>query len=366
MPANSPQIRSFFFNDIETSAQTQLNHLKELEGAHLFLTGGTGFFGSWLLWLLKWLFEVQKVRFDVTVLSRNPSSFLKERPEFADLPFLHWCEGDIRTFHLPKTSFTHFIHGATAASAKLNEEDPLLMFETITEGTRRVLELARSCGSEGSRRFLLTSSGAIYGKQPETLSHLPESYLGAPDILKASSAYGEGKRYAEHLCSLYFKHHHIKTVMARCFAFAGPYLPWDTHFAIGNFLRDGISQKQIDIQGDGTPLRSYLYGADLAVWLLTLLLKGQPGEAYNVGAEEALSIREIAKKVSQSLNQLNRGPVTIKVAQPPTPHASAISQYIPQTQKAQKEFGLQSNFTLNETIKKSILWHDIYLSSLKS
>ena len=142
-----------------------------------------------------------------------------------------------------------------------------------------------------AKSFLFTSSGAVYGRQPENVSHIPENYVGGPDWLDANAAYAEGKRDSEQMCSLYARESGIDFVLARCFAFVGPHLPLDQHFAIGNFIADALAGRNIAVRGDGTPMRSYLYGADLAIWLWTMLLRdsaaGTNPHVFNVGSGEA-------------------------------------------------------------------------------
>ena len=149
------------------------------------------------------------------------------------------------------------------------------MLSTILAGTERTLQFAAQCDA---RKFLLTSSGAVYGRQPPELTHVPESYDGAPDPLNPASVYAEGKRAAELMCAVYQKAAEangmeFEAKIARCWAFCGPHLPLDAHFAIGNFIGDVLAGRPISIAGDGTPRRSYLYAAELAAWLWTVLFR---------------------------------------------------------------------------------------------
>jgi len=319
----------------------------ELRGTRLFITGGTGFFGKWLLESLLWANDKLELDCRVTVLTRHPDNFQSQVPHLAGNPAVSILKGNVRTFDFPSGSFTHIIHAATDADAKLNTETPLLMLDTIIEGTRHTLDFAKSCGA---KKFLFTSSGAVYGKQPPEISHIPEDYNGAPDTLDPKSAYGEGKRLAEHLCSLYADSN-LEIKIARGFAFVGPYLPLGTHFAIGNFIRNALDGGPIIVTGDGTPYRSYLYAADLAIWLLTILIHGKSGRSYNVGSEEYLSILEIAQRVAQSVNPKPQVEIQ-SVGYPKLPP----TRYVPSVKRARDELGLQDHFILNEKIQRTMLW----------
>jgi dTDP-glucose 4,6-dehydratase len=314
-----------------------------LRGARLLLTGGTGFYGGWLLETL--IAAVDRgLDARVTVLTRDPAAFLRARPRLAGHPAVTLLPGDVLTLEPPVDRFTHVIHAATAASARLNAEQPGLMFDTIVEGTRRALAAARATGA---RRFLLASSGAVYGRQPPALSHVAEDFDGAPPGAATGSAYGDGKRAAEALCLEAAVVGDLEPVIARGFAFSGPYLPLDAHFAIGNFVRDALAGGPIRVGGDGTPLRSYLYGGDLATWLWTMLCRGQAGRAYNVGSERAISIAELARLVASVLG-VARG---VEVAGRPVAGRPA-ERYVPSTRRAREELGLDEGWTLEEAVAR--------------
>jgi dTDP-glucose 4,6-dehydratase len=318
----------------------------ELRGERLFITGGTGFFGCWLLESFLWANQRLNLHSRATVLTRHPQAFLAKIPHLAQNPAVQLLQGDVRSFSFPPGTFSHVIHAATEASAKLNVENPLLMLDTIIEGTRHALDFSVAAGA---KKFLLTSSGAVYGEQPADLTHVPEDYFGAPDSLDPNSAYGQGKRLAEHLCTLYAQNTPLEMKIARCFAFVGPYLPLDIHFAIGNFIRDGLNGGPIIVQGDGTPQRSYLYAPDLAIWLWTILFNGKHLRPYNVGSDQSLSIAETAARVAQAFQT----DIRVEIRGQANPQ-KAVERYVPDIQRARSELGLAPKIALDMALQASI------------
>ncbi len=340
-------------NRLAADLEHVLDHTRdlwqELRGERLFITGGTGFFGCWLLESFAWANDRLGLNASALVLSRDPQAFRKKAPHLAGHPAIRFHVGDVRGFEFPAGSFSHVVHAATESSAKLNAEEPLTMFDTIIDGTRRTLEFA---SRSGVKRFLLTSSGAVYGRQPPEITHIPEDYRGAPDPSDPQSAYGEGKRAAEQLCTLYSRRGGFETKIARGFAFVGPYLPLDIHFAIGNFIRDGLKGGPVVVQGDGTPERSYLYAADLAIWLWTILFRGQPGRPYNVGSEAGLPIAGLAQLVAGQFAPTSK----VVIQKEPDP-GQKVDRYIPSTRRAKEELGLLPLISLQNALIRTIQYH---------
>jgi dTDP-glucose 4,6-dehydratase len=237
---------------------------------------------------------------------------------------------------------------ATETNTSLANPSPSVYFETSVDGTRRVLDFA---ASSGARQLLLTSSGAVYGPQPPDCERLSENQTIAPSPENVDTAYGQGKRAAEFLCCAAHAETGLEAKIARCFAFVGPYLPLDSGFAIGNFIRDALDGDVIAVTGDGTPRRSYLYAADLALWLWTILLRGRPASPYNVGSERDVSIAELAHIVAQAVSGSG-----VEIAQEPKPGAVA-ARYVPDTSRAAGELGLHTTVSLEEAIRRTVAWH---------
>lgn len=319
-----------------------------LDNKSIFITGGTGFMGCWLLESLLYAIEEKEKNIKVTILSINHETFKSKAPDLANDTNLTFIEGDVRDFVYPSGDFDYIIHAAADSSTGLDKTNPLLMFDTIVQGTRHILDFAIQ---HEVSKLLFVSSGAVYGKQPTNITHIPEDYLGAPDPSNPQSVYGVGKRAAELLCALYTNKFAIETKIARCFAFVGPYLPLNAHFAIGNFIRDGLRDRPIIIKGDGTPLRSYLYAADLVIWLWTILLKGKSVFPYNVGSDEEINIRSLAEKTASSFKVKQN----IIISRKPD-ISKQPERYVPSIKRAEEELNLRQIIDIQDSIEKTIAY----------
>ena len=325
----------------------------DLKGARLLITGGTGFFGCWLLESLCHANRHLGLGARATILTRSPGAFCRKAPHLAGNSAVELVEGDVLALPELPGEYSHVIHAAGDASTLQFQVDPLRSFNTLVLGTQNVLAWA---SSKTVDRFLFTSSGAVYGLQPSDLKRIPDHWPGAPDCTSPGAAYAEGKRAAETLCALHARRSSMTITIARCFAQAGPYLPLDAQYALGNFIRDALAGGPIVVAGDGTPYRSYLYASDIASWLWHILLRGPSGLPINVGSEEEVSVTELANLVSRMA-----GGVDIQVRGTPDPTRQP-ERYVPETARA-RAMGLQAHLALEEAIHRTIAWNRLRSTS---
>ena len=285
----------------------------------ILITGGTGFFGKSLLEA-----DLFPDTARIYLLSRTGSV-----PKITCKAKVIPIRGDVRTVDLSGFAFDHVIHAAAPSGGGATEEE---MYSILTDGTEHLIEQLIQMGTV--KRLLYISSGAVYGTQNTALTDET-----AP--LNPETLYGKGKVIAEHFCL----NSGIPCVIARCFAFIGKYLPQNAHFAAGNFLKNAAEGENICIHGDGSPVRSYLYADDLAEWLFTLLIHGKPGEAYNVGSEESVSIRERAEAVAECHIPPLEVTVQKKISD------GKAQRYVPSTEKIRKELSLPLPRTLRESLQ---------------
>jgi len=314
-----------------------------LRGQNIFITGGTGFVGKWLLATLKRARQARQLDCKITILSRQPDDFARDR-SFLDPSWMKMCKGDVRNFIFPQGEHGVVIHAATDVARQSNSKD---MLETCSAGTERVLAFAKQADV---KKFHLVSSGAVYGRQPNGMSAIPESYSWGDSATEDLDAYTLGKRQAELLTRNAQSQSECEFTISRCFATVGPMLPLDGRFAIGNFIRDILVGRNIQLASDGTSVRSYLYAADLAGWLWAIILRGRTGAIYNVGSPHAISIYDLAVRVAATLDSTAQVHLGSKM--------EPSLRYVPDISLVSQELGLLQTVDLNRAIQRTASHYD--------
>lgn len=322
------------------------NLWEELRGKKVFITGGTGFFGCWFLESFAWANAKLNLNASMLVLTRDLAAFKNKFPHLTSQPCISFHIGDVRSFIFPEGEFDFIIHAAASLNPDLNGEESLDIFDIIVEGTRHTIEFGKKCQV---KKFLLISSGAIYGKQPPGTALIYEDYQGAPDPTDWHSAYGEGKRAAELLTILNARQYGFEAKIPRCFAFVGPYQKPDGHWAIVDFIKDGLHGGPLVVKGDGMAYRSYLYAADLIIFLWTILFKGKSCRPYNVGSDAEINIHSLAEIVC-SVFKIKKD---IIISGKPG-SLTNIDRYVPSIKRVQEELDLYQEINLQDAIAKTI------------
>ena len=287
-----------------------------LRRARIFITGGTGFIGTAMVEAFADANRDHHLDARIVVLTRRPDAFRAREPRLAADPAVDLWGGDVRDFADPDGAFTHVIHGA--ADPHVADDT-----ETIARGTARVLDFARR---NDARRMLFVSSGAV--------------------ITDSRSPYSEAKRAAEALCAT----SGMNVVVARVFAVIGPRIPLDGTFAAGNFIRNALAGRTIEIRGGGAEVRSYLYVEDCADWLWTTLIRGASGGAYNVGSDEAVTIEQLARLIAARVAP----PVAVRVLGGPV--TGVTSRYVPDIGSARAALGVDVATPLPAAIDRTLSW----------
>jgi len=289
----------------------------------LFLTGGSGFFGSWLLETLLFAENRKHLGVEVWVLTRNLDRFRTKLPYLAGHPAVRLVEGMAEDFQYPGERMNFVIHSMVPDPGLPPEE----MERWFARGTQRLLELAVRDRSEG---FLLCSTGAVYQPQGRPLSEEdPLVPLDGP------LTYGRIRRQVEEQCMEICQKHGIPLKVARGFSFIGPRLPENAGFAMADFIADARAGRSVTVKGDGTPVRSYLYAADMASWLWIKLLDSLKTENFNLGSDEPVRLIDLAYKISK------RAGVPLGVAGQNEPKTAWRHFYLPvisQKDYASKQF----------------------------
>ena len=340
----------FIHKDCNAVIVKNVNRLSDLKNQCLLITGGTGFMGTWLTEIVSFLNDNYNFNTKLILLSERAHNFSDKAPHLAmrnDIVFL--TRGITSVVEIPE-EVTMIIHAAATPDNRLHASEPLNTAQVIVSGTAALLAAASRLPN--LKRMVNVSSGLVYGSQPFNLDAMPENYCGGPDCSSASSAYAEGKRFAETLCGIYRNQYKMPIINVRPFAFIGPYQLLDRPWAINNFIHDSFLGGPIRILGDGETVRSYMYPSDMAFWILRILVDGIIGKSYNIGSPYGITLSQLANKIADNFAEK---PQIISGILPQS--SIKRSKFVPNIDLAKETIGLSITVNIDEAIKRTLSWH---------
>lgn len=311
--------------------------------SHALILGGSGFFGKSMLDAYKRGLLCNQCIDQITIVSRHATDLRILHPELMD-PSVHLVNADLSSCEtLPSADFV--VHAAASTDAARYALYPEEERNNLLKGTGHFCKIARSCLQKS--KILFVSSGAVYGDYPHDLEYITEEYpmLTGDRVLSDKRIYTLAKRECEGLIQS-LGTDGFDVSIARCFAFVGKYLPRDQHFAIGNFIRDGLNRKPIQVKATSSVFRSYMHGDDLSQWLMKIVLASSPSApVFNVGSDEAISIQDLGCKLALFFGvEASLAPI----------NSENINRYVPSIDKAKSQLGLKLSKNLDQSIKDTI------------
>lgn len=338
-----------FPSDLDDVVRDLTPLLQVLRHKRIFVTGGTGFVGRWMVESLLWADAHLGLGVQLVLLTRDPDAFRRQFPHLGKAVGVTLVSGEVRTFRFPTGKFDMVIHLAAETNVGLRDPDPETYLDVIVGGTRRVLDLVERTEAQS---LLLMSSGAVYGRQPDTVERLREDDPYGPLPTQRGAEYGEAKRCAEMLSYARAERCGFRASVARGFTFVGPYLPLDSGFAVGNFVRDALAGGEITVRGDGSPRRTYMYAGEMAVWLWSIALTGRSGRPYNVGSDEAVTMADLAGLVAEA----SGADIRVRILGDASQQGVGAS-YVPDVERARTELGLGVTVGLKAALARTLGWH---------
>ena len=318
---------------------TGLDGLEPLRGSKLFITGATGFTGTWLLSLLAYLNDAHGFAVEVAGVARRASQLAAEAPFLANRKDVQIAQADVRQLVDLPAGAEWILHAAANPDSRHHATNPIDTASVIAEGTSRVLRLAEQ--AEELRGMLHFSSGLVHARAASK----------ADRRVGASSVYREAKSFSEALCAAFRTQARLPIVITRPFTFLGPFQSLEAPWAANNFLHAALNGQPLKLLGSGETARAYLYGSDMAVLALHQLVKGKTGETYDLGGAEATPLIDLARIVIAEAGR----PLEIRVNTAGRDVGSAA--LIPDMAPSQRAFGFKPAFTPSEAVARTLAWH---------
>lgn len=297
-----------------------------LRGAHVLITGGSGFLGGWAAAALADADEKHSLGLTLTVLTRDPSRFTARTPRVVERVRL--LRGDVAEPPAPELPPTHVLH----AAAPPHKAAPAELERVVVDGTAAMLAAAARWRA---RRFLYVSSGAVYG------ASRPEPRREDEPLTSPATPYGQAKRRAEALVAAAAG---LETIRARGFAFIGPGLPLDGSFAAGDLLLEAARGGPLTLRSTGASVRTYLDAQEAGRWLAVMLAAGDPGSVYNLGGGLPMTVGMLAGLIAKTAGL---GPSAV-VLGPDT----MMDSYLPDLSSVRERLGLSPQIPLADSIRR--------------
>jgi len=335
--------------DAEAVLAGRAELLRPLAGGHIFVSGGTGFLGIWLLELIAALNRTHHFDIHVTVFSRSAPDFARRHKHLGSHREFRFMDGDIRYLaDLPRET-DYVIHAAALTDRRLFASNPTVVGEVNSVGAIRLIRAANLL--ENVKKFVLVSSGLTYGPQPLSLERINENFVSGFPCDNANAIYAESKRFAEAMAASFVSESKLPLVIVRPFAFLGPYQSLELPWAITDFIRDSLAGSPIKIMGDGSTVRSLMYASDYAFWLLAALARGTPRQAYNIGSPHGIDLLTLARMITGHFSPLPE--ILTNVGQ----SGHETTRLVPCVEKSRRELGVDITVSLADSIQKTITWH---------
>lgn len=267
-----------------------------LKGKTIFVTGATGLIGTSLIKSLDFVNKEKNLGITLIALVRNEQRALEK---FADIKSIYFVIGTVEKLHTISYDIDYIIHAASQTASKEFVQHAVETIETSVLGTMNVLKLAKEKSVKG---VVYLSSMEVYG-YPERGHKVKENEIGAMSPLDVRNSYPISKIMSEAICCAYVKEYNVPVKICRLTQTFGPGVNYNDNRIFAYFGRCMREKKNIVLKTKGETERCYLYISDAVTAILTIMLKGKVGMAYNAADEDTYcSIAEMAQKVAESSN----------------------------------------------------------------
>jgi len=297
MPNKAPILQAHLLEirqDCIMAYSSQLDAANKLESANIAVTGGTGFLGTWIAEMVAALNDELNLKIRLSLYARNTAEWADEYSHLSSRDDIKLYPQDVRSPFQFQKNTNYIIHAAGVPNNRVHASDPLRVIQTSVEGVSNTLDAARQL--DELVRLINVSSGLVGGPS-ESPGGVVESDCAPIPTGQLHLVYLDAKRSAESIAAVYRSQLRLPISTVRPFTFAGPYQVLHRPWAINNFLSEALTGRDIRIHGDGSALRSYLYGSDAAWWTLAALIHGVDGAIYNIGSPATISHIDLAKLI---------------------------------------------------------------------